>query len=193
MSEPLRVAVAVEVVAPGAELDTSLLEQVVAQVLSDEQASGAWELGIRVTTDEELRELNRAYRGVDAPTDVLSFGDYDDDGLVYEDDEDGEDGEGDEDAGEPIELDGEAAGGGEDEDARYLGDLAISYPRVAAQAAEYGHSRRRELCYLVAHGTLHLLGFDHETEEEAAAMREREEAALRRLGITREAEPPDAA
>ncbi|HEY1014458.1 MAG TPA: rRNA maturation RNase YbeY [Herpetosiphonaceae bacterium] len=192
MSEPLRVAVSVEITVPGAELDTSLLEQVVAQVLADEQAAGAWELAIRITTDEELHELNRSYRGVDAPTDVLSFGDYDDDGLVYEDDEDGDGDESGDDLIEP-ELDGAGDGGDEDGDARYLGDLAISYPRVVAQAAEYGHSRRRELCYLVAHGALHLLGFDHETEEEAAAMRQREEAALSKLGITRDAEPPDAA
>jgi probable rRNA maturation factor len=70
---------------------------------------------------------------------------------------------------------------------RYLGDIAISYERVVAQAAEYGHSPARELAYLTAHGVLHLLGYDHERgPEDAAAMRAREEAAMERLGLRRE-------
>jgi probable rRNA maturation factor len=69
----------------------------------------------------------------------------------------------------------------------HLGDIALSFERVQAQAAEYGHSLQRELAYLVAHGTLHLLGYDHETgPTEAAAMRQREEAVLAGLGLARE-------
>ena len=70
---------------------------------------------------------------------------------------------------------------------RYLGDLAISYERVIAQAAEYGHSRARELAYLAVHGVLHLLGYDHERgEADAALMRAREDAAMEQLGLRRE-------
>ena len=70
---------------------------------------------------------------------------------------------------------------------RYLGDLAISYERVVAQAAEYGHSRERELVFLTVHGILHLLGYDHELgQAEAAAMRAREEAIMGQIGLQRE-------
>ena len=68
---------------------------------------------------------------------------------------------------------------------RHVGDVLISYERAVAQAAEYGHSVEREVCYLLAHGILHLLGHDHQEEAERARMREREEAALRPLGLTR--------
>jgi probable rRNA maturation factor len=165
----------IEVVPTDLALDTSLLEQVVTQVLADEGQTGTWEIGIRITNDQELHELNRQYRGVDRPTDVLSFGEYEDD----DDDFIVPDGVYDDDEFDDPEAD----------EAAYLGDLAISYERVLAQAQEYAHSSRRELCYLVAHGTLHLLGYDHETDEEREDMRQREEKALSTLGITREAEP----
>jgi probable rRNA maturation factor len=117
---------------------------------------------VLVADDAELQRLNRDYRGLDAPTDVLSFGD-----------------------------DEQAQGGtpsfvAPPDAPRYLGDIAISYERVLAQAAEYGHSPQRELAYLAAHGALHLLGYDHERgPEHAAAMRAREEAAMQRLGLER--------
>lgn len=203
----LRVDASIEVLTPEAVPALGILESVVAQVLLNEDMSGAWEIGIRITDDAELNELNRAYRAVDAPTDVLSFGDYDplpdddDDDTDDADDDDDDsfdaanaaddaDAESDADDDADDDADAAATAGGPSSGPRYLGDLAISYERVVAQAAEYGHSVRRELCYLVAHGTLHLLGFDHETEAERAAMREREEAALDNLGITRDAEPP---
>jgi probable rRNA maturation factor len=70
---------------------------------------------------------------------------------------------------------------------RYLGDLAISYERVVGQAAEYGHSRARELAYLTVHGMLHLLGYDHERgADDAAAMRAREEAVMAEIGLVRD-------
>jgi probable rRNA maturation factor len=72
---------------------------------------------------------------------------------------------------------------------RHLGDIAISLERARAQAAEYGHSFERELAYLLTHGTLHLLGFDHEDDDEQRAMREAEERALASVGLTREMGP----
>ena len=71
---------------------------------------------------------------------------------------------------------------------RQLGDMVTSMERVAAQAKEYGHSKRRELCYLVVHSVLHLLGYDHLDEGPMKReMRAREEAILEELGISREA------
>jgi probable rRNA maturation factor len=143
-----------------AGLDLALAERAVREVLRAESVPGPAEVGVLVADDARLHELNRAYRAVDAPTDVLSFGD---DGPAT----------------------GFVAG---DEGPRYLGDIAISLERVLAQAAEYGHSAARELAYLAAHGALHLLGYDHERgPEDEAAMRAREEAAMQALGLGREA------
>lgn len=142
-------------------VDSALLERAVAAALAAEGVAGPVELSVLISDDAELHELNRAYRGVDAPTDVLSFGDdtSDDDGPAFV---------------RPPDA------------PRYLGDLAISYERAVAQAAEYGHSHERELAYLAVHGVLHLLGYDHERgQEDAAAMRAREEAVMTQIGLPR--------
>jgi probable rRNA maturation factor len=142
--------------------DAELIERAVVATLAGETVSGPVEVSVLVTDDAALHTLNRDYRSVDAPTDVLSF-------AAEEDIE----------AGPAFVLPPDAP--------RYLGDIAISYERVVTQAAEYGHSRERELAYLTAHGVLHLLGYDHERgTEDAAAMRMREEAAMERLGLRRE-------
>jgi probable rRNA maturation factor len=144
-------------------VDASLIEQAVAATLAAEGVSGAIEVSVLVTDDATLHQLNRDYRNVDAPTDVLSFAD----------DEEG---------------DAAPAAFVRPPDApRYLGDLAISYERVVAQASEYGHSQARELAFLTVHGMLHLLGYDHERgAEDQAAMRAREEAIMQQLGLPRE-------
>ena len=67
-----------------------------------------------------------------------------------------------------------------------LGDILISKDRVVSQAEEYGHSEKREFAFLVAHSTLHLLGYDHMTEEEAKVMEDKQKAYLDELGITRD-------
>ena len=143
------------------QVDAALIERAVQAVIEAEQVAGALEVSVLVTDDAELHQLNRDYRGVDAPTDVLSFADEpEDDGPNFV---------------RPPDL------------PRYLGDIAISYQRVLSQAADYGHSPARELAYLTAHGILHLLGYDHELgPEQAAAMRAREEVAMERLGLQRE-------
>jgi probable rRNA maturation factor len=140
------------------QLDTDLLERAITLMLELEQVPGPLEISVLITDDATLQQLNRDYRGIDAVTDVLSFGDEDSSAFVAH----------------PALP-------------RYLGDIAISLERVLAQAAEYGHSAERELAFLAIHGTLHLLGYDHEqSPAAAAAMREREEAALARLGLARE-------
>lgn len=143
----------------GITADSALVERAAAAVLAAEQMPEGCEVGIRITTDDELHRLNRDFRGVDAPTDVLSFADDGNDSRFV------------------------AA----PDQPHYLGDIAISYQRVLAQAAEYGHSPARELAYLTVHGVLHLLGYDHEQGlAEAARMRAREEEIMTILGLPRE-------
>ena len=140
--------------------DSALIERAVLATLAAEGVTEPCELSVLVTSDAELHRLNRDFRGVDAATDVLSFGDQSDqDGPVFV---------------RPPDT------------PRYLGDLAISAERVAAQAAEYGHAPARELAFLTVHGTLHLLGYDHElSAEDDAAMRSRQDAVMNELGLTR--------
>ena len=122
-----------------------------------------------VTDDAEIRALNARTRGVDRATDVLSFPT-----VNYP-------------AGKTArgcekrlraEYDPELG-------ACLLGDIVISYPRALEQAAEYGHSARRELCYLLAHGLFHLMGYDHMDPDEQKEMRAMEEKALGMAGIAR--------
>lgn len=107
--------------------------------------------------DEEIRQLNREYRGKDRPTDVLSF-------PMYERDEEfivGED--------EPL----------------LLGDIVISVPRAKEQSIEYGHSFEREMGFLLVHGFLHLMGFDHDTDATEQEMQRKQEEVLRKYNLTR--------
>ena len=138
-----------------AELE-KLLEEAVEQVLKTEGYSPEAEVGIALIDDEEIRSYNKVYRGIDSPTDVLSFPQSEGDGP-YETP-----------AGECL-----------------LGDIVISLERAALQAEEYGHSLAREVTYLVVHGLYHLLGYDHDTPDQKDTMRAREEMALARLGLGR--------
>lgn len=144
-----------------ADVDQPAIEQLVAHVLTGENVQPPVEVSLWITNEDELHSLNRTYRNVDSSTDVLSFGAADDETTAF------------------VQA---------PDQPRYLGDLAISFPHVIRQAEEYGHSRQRELSYLVTHGLLHLLGYDHMQPDEAQVMRGREEALLGALGITREAE-----
>ena len=106
---------------------------------------------------EEIHELNREYRGVDRPTDVLSFPQF-------------------EDISEELPEVGEIC----------LGDVVICEEKAREQATEYGHSFERELVYLFTHSVLHLLGYDHMEEAEKQEMRAREEEIMRHIGLSRE-------
>ena len=162
MSE-LDFVVTIEVDSPfDAEVDLGELKRLVVHVLRGESVAAPAEVSVWITDEEELHTLNRTYRSVDASTDVLSFG------------------------AEPEQDEALPFVSAPDQP-RYLGDLAVSFPHVVRQADEYGHSRQRELSYLVTHGVLHLLGYDHEQPEQAQVMRSREEALLGALGITRAA------
>lgn len=116
---------------------------------------------------EEIRRLNRELRATDKVTDVLSFPTLDGiKGKALRADE------------YPFEI---------DEDGNLLiGSIAVCCERAREQAEEYGHSYERELHYLLVHGIMHCLGYDHMTDEEKAEMRAQEEKILGALGITRE-------
>jgi len=116
-----------------------------------------------ITNDAQSQELNASYRGVDAPTDVLSFANQD--VAVSENDHD---------LILPPEL--------MDEMGQYLGDLIIAYPYTVRQAAKYGNSVEAELRLLAVHGTLHLLGYDHNTAEEEAIMWTAQKNVLKYFG-----------
>lgn len=141
-----------------AQVDEPALQALVRSLVSAELGPGRYVLGLHLVDDDTIQELNRSHRELDAPTDVLSFPLHDPNGMRFVVAPD-----------QPV----------------LLGDVVISYPRTREQAREYGHSPERELAYLVAHGLLHILGFDHEEELDRRRMREREEDALGRLGLTR--------
>ena len=126
------------------------------------------EVNLLLTTDEEIHAMNREFRQIDAPTDVLSF---------------------------PM-LEYEAPGdfsGFEDQEASFhpesgellLGDIVISKDKVLKQAEEYGHSPKREFAFLIAHSMLHLFGYDHMEEGERLVMEQKQRDILEHVGILR--------
>ena len=140
------------------------LRHTVNTALAAEGVTLRCEINILLTDDEGIREVNRTMREIDRATDVLSFPMFD---LA------------------PGEHPGE-----EDADPDTglvpLGDMCISLERAKAQAAEYGHSFEREVCYLSVHSVLHLLGYDHLDEGEMKRqMRAREEEIMSQLKLER--------
>lgn len=126
-------------------------------------------LGVEIlfVDEDEIQTLNREMRNVDKVTDVLSFPALDDiKGKTIKAVE------------HPFEID--------EEGVLTLGSIVVCCKRAREQAEEYGHSYNRELHYLIVHGVMHCLGYDHITDEERAEMREKEEYILGKLGITRE-------
>jgi metalloprotein, YbeY family len=107
-----------------------------------------------LVNNEYIHELNRDYRHIDRPTDVITF--------ALEDNKD---------------FPGY--------DVRILGDIYISLEKAHSQAVEYGHSFKREICFLAVHGFLHLLGYDHMEKEEEKVMFARQELILNETGITK--------
>ena len=159
------IPITTDVAVPNEKNVFAFIRKVIRTALAAEGMEAACEVDVLLTDDENIHAINLDMRDVDRATDVLSFPEFD---LT------------------PGELPGE-----EDADPGTglipLGDMVISMEHVAAQAKEYGHSRQRELAYLVVHSTLHLLGYDHLDEgPQKKQMRAREEAILAELGITRE-------
>ena len=143
---------------------TAQIKRCITQALAAENVTVPCEISVLLTNDLGIQTINREYRDVDRPTDVLSFPMFE---LIP--------GEFPEDA-EALRDPGS--------DLVPLGDMAISLERVRAQAEEFGHGMARELSYLTVHSVLHLLGYDHMDEGEMKRqMRSRENAIMERLGI----------
>lgn len=139
--------------------ELQFVEKILQHAANEEQVAEA-EVSVSFVTNERIQEINRDYREKDQPTDVISF--------AMEETGDGEVAI--QDSGEP----------------RILGDIIISLERTKEQAADYGHSFERELGFLAVHGFLHLLGYDHMTEEDEKEMFAKQEVILASLGITRD-------
>lgn len=129
------------------------LDEVIKYTLKSENAIDA-ELDVIIVDNEYIHKINKEYRGVDRPTDVISF--------ALEDEPD-------------IKL-----------DHRILGDIYISIDKAREQANEYGHSLKRELCFLTVHGVLHLLGYDHmKSKKDEEVMFGKQDKILKDLEIER--------
>lgn len=139
------------------DLDLDLIreraEKTIEEVLRVENFTENAEVSLSIVDMETIYRLNKEYRGVDRPTDVLSF----------PMDEEGYDNE-----GNPIFL---------------LGDIVICLDVAENQAKDFGHSLEREMMYLICHSTLHLLGYDHIEEDDKLEMRSREKEVMKNLGV----------
>jgi probable rRNA maturation factor len=133
-------------------VDRGWLEGVARKVLAAENVGARSEVGLVISTNERVQELNRDYRGRDEPTDVLAFSARDDaDSPPFISPPDG---------------------------VLHLGEVIISYPQALAQAEEQGHPLKKELSILLIHGLLHLLGYDHEKADARRKMQTREKELL---------------
>ena len=133
-----------------------LIRRAVVAALDFEGYENDCEISLTLTDNDGIHALNKQYRGIDAPTDVLSFPQ-----IEYENTE------------EPP-TDNEVM----------LGDVVISLEKAEAQADEFGHSFEREVAFLTVHSMLHLLGYDHiNSEEEEKEMREKQSAIMKELGL----------
>ncbi len=141
----------------------ALAKTAITQTLRLNGIPGEINVGMALTDDAGIHSINLEFRKVDSPTDVLSFPitDYDISAGARIGDVDPATGE------------------------LLLGDIVVSVERARAQAQEYGHSFEREFCYLIAHGTLHLIGYDHEAPQDQAEMRRMEETVMEAMGLKR--------
>ncbi|GAB6929569.1 rRNA maturation RNase YbeY [Paenibacillus sp. JCM 10914] len=147
--------------------DLITLLEAILQKAGETEGVTEGEVDLTFVSDEQIHELNLEYRGIDRPTDVLSFAmneiTNDELEIIYELEE-----------GEELENVPDV-----------LGDIIISVPRAKLQSEEYGHSLERELGFLFVHGFLHLLGYDHQDEASEAEMMGKQEAVLAEVGLTR--------
>ncbi|MGL5086389.1 MAG: rRNA maturation RNase YbeY [Clostridium sp.] len=139
--------------------------------LSEEGLNIEYQISLLFVDNEEIKEINNETRGINKETDVLSFPmiDYEE-GNVFKNMYVG------------YEFDETYMDGNE----LVLGDMVLSLEKALEQSKDYNHSFEREVCYLVVHSILHLLGYDHMVEDEKIIMRKREEEILNKLNIIRE-------
>ena len=135
------------------------IKEVVGCALEIEDASCDVILSVVVTDNANIREINREQRNIDRPTDVLSFPGYEKDEW------------------EDVKRN--------DNEKIYIGDIVVSNEKIIEQAKEYETGFEREFCYLVAHGMLHLMGYDHIDEDDKKLMRKKEEEIMKKLELER--------
>ena len=128
-----------------------------AHALASEGIKRPVELSLTVTEDKTVRKLNRKYRDIDKTTDVLSFA--------------------------LTENVADTAFVTPSDGVLRLGEIIVSYPTAQAQAKEHKHPVKREIAWLLIHGILHLLGYDHQDDASEAKMRQREEAILKEIDL----------
>ncbi|WP_017414419.1 rRNA maturation RNase YbeY [Clostridium tunisiense] len=151
------------------ELEETIME-IVQYTLKEEEVHIPCEISVIFVDNDEIREINNDMRHIDKVTDVLSFP-----MLEYEEHKVFKD----------LYLDYNFSPADLNEGNLVLGDMALSLERALEQSVDYGHSFFREVCYLVVHSILHLLGYDHMEEEDKVVMRKREEEILNRFNINR--------
>lgn len=146
-----------------------IIKKVVLECLEYEDCPYEAEISIILTDDDEIKDINRQFRGMDTPTDVLSFP-----AIEYSS------------PGDFSVLDEEEADYfNPDTGELILGDTVISVDRAISQAKEYGHSITREIAFLAAHSMFHLMGYDHISDEDRAIMEDRQKEVLNNLKILR--------
>lgn len=145
-----------------------LAKKVIEAAVDYEECPYETEVNLLLTMNDEIHEMNRQFRGIDRPTDVLSFPmvDYEEPGMFDF-------------LEEAMEYFNPETG------ELMLGDIVISKEKVIAQAEEYGHSTQREYAFLIAHSMLHLFGYDHMEEDERAVMEQKQKEILEQLQILR--------
>lgn len=136
------------------------IERVVKCALSLEQAKCDVNLSVVITDNENIKEINREQRGIDNPTDVLSFPGYEKEEW------------------NKLKV--------KEDEIVYIGDIVVSKERIIEQSKEYETGFEREFCYLIAHGMLHLMGYDHIEEDDRKVMREKEEEVMKKLNLERD-------
>ncbi|MDR1774431.1 MAG: rRNA maturation RNase YbeY [Clostridioides sp.] len=141
------------------------IKNIMIECLNYEGYDDDYDVSLSFVDNDEIRELNREFRNIDKATDVLSFP------LFTEEAEENF-----------AQMPFEEVEFGEIS----LGDIVISLERAKEQSVEYNHSLKREVCFLVCHSMFHLLGYDHDTDENTKDMRKREKDILNKLNITKE-------
>ena len=145
------------------DIDTEIenkIKETVKMALEVENAVCDVNLSVVVTDNENICEINKEQRGIDKPTDVLSFPGF-------------------------SKTEWEELKGTKDE-LVYIGDIVVSKEKIIEQSKEYETGFEREFCYLIAHGMLHLMGYDHMEDNEKVVMRKKEEEIMAKLNLERE-------
>lgn len=142
----------------------TLIKRTCEECLKAEQFQYEAEISVLIVENEQIKEINKEHRNIDKATDVLSFPMTDIEGGKFN---------------TPLKAydfeDGNLI----------LGDIVLSLEKAYEQAEEYGHSIDREIAFLISHGVYHLLGFDHETEEQEKVMMDKQEKVLAAMGLER--------